>query len=164
MFVVDCIGKSGGLELFWNCIVDVSILFNNQNFIHMYINIADSNSSFYNTFIYGNPYYNERRVLWQKISRLKGHLSQPWSCVGDFNKILCHFEKQGGRKHNQSHIDAFSAVCKRNDLSELRLHGCRFTWSNNRENEHIKEKLNQWLDQSHPNCIIEPHSLNSKHK
>lgn len=47
MFVVDCIGRSGGLCLFWKSSVNVDILYSNNNVIHTFVTFINANKSFH---------------------------------------------------------------------------------------------------------------------
>ncbi|KAF7806998.1 putative N-acetyltransferase [Senna tora] len=101
-------------------------------------------------------------ILWKKeiqISRLYHPRNAPWCCVGYFNEILSQSEKEGVCLHSQNQIDVFRSFIDQNCLIDLPLKGCRFTWSNNREQGCVKEKIDRvlanrkWLNMF-PNAVI----------
>ena len=64
MFCVEADGFSGGLALFWNREI---VLKANQNFIHIVFYEKNGGSFWDGTFVYGNPNFQERRYLWDKL-------------------------------------------------------------------------------------------------
>lgn len=48
------------------------------------------------TFVYGPPSSHGKVEFWQLLNSLSPNCDETWFCVGDFNDILCHSEKQGG--------------------------------------------------------------------
>ncbi|KAI9105191.1 hypothetical protein K1719_022720 [Acacia pycnantha] len=58
---------------------------------------ASQNIKFLFTAVYGSPQKQYRRYIWQDLASLAKNISSPWILVGDFNAILHHNERQGGR-------------------------------------------------------------------
>ncbi|KAF7801558.1 reverse transcriptase [Senna tora] len=141
--VVESQRRSGGLALFWKNGVDVTISSSCANYIHTVLIIG--NSCFSATWTYGHPDFQHRRYLWDIISNLpKKHISY-WLCLGDFNEFLSQEEKEGLRLHSNSQIQLFRDFTDANHLIDVKLNGCRFTWSNNREEGCVKEKIDRLL-------------------
>lgn len=76
-----------------------------------------------------------------------------WLCMGDFNEILTHGEKQGGRTTLEWRLRDFREALVHNDLNDLGFRGHPYTWANNHEEPYnIRERLDRavsskgWLD------------------
>ena len=96
MFVVDSIGKSGGLALFWTEDAEVEI----QNYSHRHINAkvcsSPDKSQWKLTGFYGHPDPSKRMEAWNLLRHIARIEPMPWVCFGDFNEILSADEKYGG--------------------------------------------------------------------
>lgn len=108
MFTVEPVGLAGGLSLLWNSEVEVQILGASQNYIHASILYKKGARDFVCTFIYGNPTFQRRRNLWNKISSLQPLRGSAWCCVGDFNELFSQQEKDGLRPQQQIRMDLLS--------------------------------------------------------
>ncbi|KAF7824555.1 reverse transcriptase [Senna tora] len=153
---VDAIGRSGGLAVLWKKEINIHVIQQNKNFMHMKAKL--NNKEVLLTGVYGHPEAQQRRYVWDRVSRLNPRNGIPWACVGDFNEILSQNEKEGVRLHSQSQIEHFRSFVDRNGLLDVPLKGCRFTWCNNRVDGCVKEKIdrvlvsNEWMN-LFPNMI-----------
>jgi exonuclease III len=96
MFVVDSVGRSGGLALFWGEETCVTIQNFSQRHINGVIRISDSAMPWKFTGFYGHPDVAKRDEAWALL-RYLAHLDPiPWMCIGDFNEIVENSEKWGG--------------------------------------------------------------------
>ena len=59
--------------------------------------------------------------------------------LGDFNEILFHHEKEGGRPREQRHLQAFSDALADCALSDMGYVGDKFTWPRGR----IRKRLDR---------------------
>jgi exonuclease III len=88
MFVVDSVGRSGGLILLWRNKMDVSI----QNYSRRHINVVVTNGRLGNTWkfmgFYGHLDTAKRKEAWDLLRHLSHFQPLPWLCIGDFNEIL----------------------------------------------------------------------------
>lgn len=92
--VVNCVGRSGGLCLFWADSVDVSLL--SYSLFHIDVQIVTHQNTLWRlTGFYGHPEVNQRHHGWQLLRRLNSMSGLPWICIGDFNKIIDDSEKLG---------------------------------------------------------------------
>lgn len=144
-FVVDASGRSGGLALFWKNDVTVSVLSFCKNFIHTKVDINDSSFSGYVTGVYGDPIASLRKLVWNKISNLHVPRNKPWLCCGDFNSILSQDEKLGLRPSDNRCIELFRSFLDHNNLLDMELKGCKYTWCNNRESGLVQERIDRML-------------------
>lgn len=70
----------------------------------------------------------------------------PWCVIGDFNDLLSHNEKRGGRKQPQTLIDGFSDTVVDCGLYDLGFVGAKYTWERSRGTERwIQERLDRGL-------------------
>jgi ribonuclease HI len=144
MFVVDCVGKSGGLGLLWGEGVVVDI----QNYSHRHINsvVHDENRNIQWKFtgFYGHPETPKRHEAWALLKHLARIEPRPWMCIGDFNEIINGTEKLGGNERNQRQMRAFYQTLEECGLDDMGYHGPKFTWSNCQEGmDLIKERLDR---------------------
>ncbi|XP_059446325.1 uncharacterized protein LOC132177864 [Corylus avellana] len=144
VFVVDCVGKSGGLALFWKDDGVVEI----QNYSRRHINATIRSEygaqPWTLTGFYGNPDVSKRKESWNLLQHLRSLSCNKWMCVGDFNEILADSEKVGANKRPRWQIRAFQQAMEACQLYDLGFVGPKFTWSNKREEGHfIMERLDR---------------------
>lgn len=73
-------------------------------------------------------------------------VNKGWCIIGDFNEVLSHDEKVGGRCRVESQIALFCEVLQHGNLIDLGWKGCKFTWSNRHEDlSFTKERLDRAL-------------------
>jgi hypothetical protein len=97
-FVVDGHGKGGGLVLFWDDSLKISILSYGLHYIDTLIWDADHHAHWCGTFVYGEPRTHERSKMWELLRRLKPVSQAPWMLIGDFNEALWSFEHFSTRR------------------------------------------------------------------
>lgn len=145
-FSVDPRGLSGGLCLFWTGKVHIQIFQHSPNYIHSAISFVESKDEFDCSFIYGNPVFQQRRRLWSSILAFQEDKNRQWCCIGDFNEILDHFEKDGIRPYHHRRAELFRDFLNISGLMDMELKGCAFTWlSNPRDGVIIREKMDRIL-------------------
>jgi hypothetical protein len=144
MFVVDSVGKSGGLALFWMIEAGVEI----QNYSRRHINAkvcsSPNNPTWKLTGFYGHPDPSKRNEGWSLLRHIAGMDPIPWVCLGDFNEILSSDEKYGGRRRQMSLMENFQNILEDCGLSDLGFRGPKYTWNNGREGaDFTKERLDR---------------------
>jgi hypothetical protein len=146
LFVVDCVGKSGGLALLWGDEITVDV----QNYSHRHINgviktpTVDAQWKF--TGFYGHPDVTKRQESWDLLKVLKQFSPTPWICFGDFNEVISNEEKWGGSNRSSSQMRRFQVALEECELSDLVFRGPKYTWSNGRESrDYIKERLDRGM-------------------
>ena len=81
MFVVECVGKSDRLALFWENRWEVEV----QNFSHRHINCIVYNCDFDVKWklrgFYGHPDFAKRHKAWNLLKILARLPPTPWLCV-----------------------------------------------------------------------------------
>jgi len=137
-------GIAGGMAVFWNTEMEVEVEFSSQEMINMICSDYESNIKMRLSCIHAPNIYGERQQLWEKLRQLASSNTLPWVCMGDFNEILYYWEKRGRRMADKSRMQAFQNCINDCSLMEIDCKGCAFTWSNNREGDHlVQEKLDR---------------------
>lgn len=73
-WLIDPVGQSGGLALWWNDSVKVNILFSSPNVINTLVEAVELDSPRYISFIYGPPDEVDRNLCWQEIQRISNSI------------------------------------------------------------------------------------------
>lgn len=119
MFIVDCMGRSGGLALLWGDKVHMEI----QNFSQCHINGLVKNSEGEEPWkfigFYGHPEVPKQHEAWALLRYLARLTPIPWVCIGDFNEVVVQFEKWGGRGRPSSQMVAFQQTLEYCEFSDL---------------------------------------------
>lgn len=72
--------------------------------------------------------------------------NRPWCCMGDFNEMALHFEKDGIRPFDHYRAELFRNILTETGLMDMDLKGCKFTWVSNPRNRKVtREKLERVL-------------------
>jgi exonuclease III len=95
LFVVDPVGRSGGLALFWRNDVQLEIQNYSRRHINSLIKEGDRDSYWKLTSFYGHPDCTKRNESWALLRHLQQLHPSPWLVIGDFNEIVSQNEKFG---------------------------------------------------------------------
>jgi hypothetical protein len=139
-FVVEPIGRSGGLALLWKEEREVEIYNYSYRHINAIVKDGVGSSCWKFTSFYGLPVSSRRVESWDLLKHLKTHIPVPWLCVGDFNEILEPTEKRGAAVRGESQMDGFREALGECQLSELGFQRPKFTWSNRRDDDMFTTK------------------------
>ena len=131
-------GSSGGLVIFWNHNVQLSVLSQSPNLIDCKVSFNEV-SSFYFTFVYGHPVSSLRHYTWERLDRWGiNRRNKPWLLLGDWNEILGNHEKIGGRLRPAASFQTFRTLVRNLDLVDLKSVGNRFSWVGKRGDHHVQ--------------------------
>ncbi|XVF56363.1 hypothetical protein PTKIN_Ptkin06aG0114300 [Pterospermum kingtungense] len=106
-FVVDCVGRAGGLALLWNSNYQINLQTYSKYHIDVSVISKASGHSWRFTGFYGEPDQIKRHFSWDLLCQLSSASSLPWLIAGDFNEILSDVEKKGGCLRNANQMGAF---------------------------------------------------------
>ncbi|XP_042952171.1 uncharacterized protein LOC122289257 [Carya illinoinensis] len=151
--VVEAVGLKGGLIMMWDHMIEVEV----ENFsvwhISVWIKEPECAERWLLTGFYGQPDSSLREATWSLLSSLKPQSDRGWCVLGDFNEILAHDEKFGGKQRPERQMVRFREVLEEGGLFDLGWRGDKFTWSNKHEDETFtKERLDRavanskWMD------------------
>jgi hypothetical protein len=132
MFVVEPVGRSGGLALLWKEENELEIQNYSRRHINAIVTRAEEGVPWKLAGFYGNPDSTLRNESWSLLRHLKNFAPQPWLCVGDFNEITHQEEKTGDARRREGQMVAFRLALEDCYLTDLGYNGPRFTWSNKR--------------------------------
>jgi exonuclease III len=146
MFVVDNMGRSGGLALMWRSELSVEIQNYSRRHINATVQMAVNGQKWKLTGFYGHPDASKRIEAWNLLRHLHTLSLEAWLCVGDFNEIIDDSEKCGARPKPSWQMRNFVNTLVSCQLEDLGHWGARFTWSNmQHDGEFVKERLDRAL-------------------
>ncbi|XP_057248945.1 uncharacterized protein LOC125494827 [Beta vulgaris subsp. vulgaris] len=145
-FGVSCVGRAGGLCMFWK---EETISFRMMSFSQNYI-CGDVRSSgdvrWRFVGIYGWPEEENKHKTWALIKGLCDEYEGPIVFGGDFNEILSYDEKEGGASRERRAMVGFRNVMDDCSLGELRFVGQWHTWERGRSpKSRIRERLDRFI-------------------
>lgn len=130
----------------WNHEVTIEIGESLENMIDLICKDLESGVSMRITILHASTNFQERLDLWERLHLISSMNLMPWICVGDFNEVLYHWEKNGKWEEEYYRMDAFRDVLADCALMDVESKGCAFTWSNNRDEEAlVKKRLDRVL-------------------
>jgi hypothetical protein len=106
-FVVDGQGKGGGLVLIWDDAIQLNVLSYGMHYIDTLIWDGDHHASWHATFVYREPWAQDRHVTWELLERIKPVSSAPWLLIGDFNEVMWPFEHFSTRRRLEKQMMDF---------------------------------------------------------
>ncbi|XP_062093552.1 uncharacterized protein LOC133799565 [Humulus lupulus] len=123
----------GRILIIWRKVfVKVSVLEENNQFIHCLIKMTGHKHPFSVTFVYGRNTLEERKALWQGLSQIDRPVSS-WMILGDFNAIFTAKDRSGGKPVSKMELLDSSQWLVVNHLEALKSTGSFFTWTNNQD-------------------------------
>lgn len=137
-------GLSGGVIICWNNDI-VQFKPSVLNYQCLIGSVQEQNNCMWNLIaVYAKHSYVERREIWSILDRYLDD-GIPTIIGGDFNYICDPSDKKGGRPYKHS-TGAIEEMMERNDLTECKFSGPRFTWTNNKDKKRkIWERLDRVL-------------------
>ncbi|KAL9444583.1 hypothetical protein AB3S75_017718 [Citrus x aurantiifolia] len=143
LFVVERVGRSGGLALLWKAPSSVNLLKYAKNFINAEVEVPEL-GKWRLTGFYGCPESSRRRESWDLLRLLSGSSALPWVCIGDFNDLLAANEKRGRIAHPNWKLVGFQNAIADCQLIDLGVIGYQFTWERARGTDNwVEERLDR---------------------
>jgi hypothetical protein len=144
MFVVEKVGRSGGLILLWNAHTNVTIHNFSRRHINAIVTIGRNGTPWKFSGFYGHPVTAKRHESWGLLRHLSGLLPTPWLCMGDFNEIVSLSELKGSTTRARKQMEDFQNTLADCHLCDLGFNGPKYTWNNGREGAAFtKERLDR---------------------
>ena len=145
LFVVEPLGRSGGIALFWKASSKVRLIKFSRNFIDVEVEYQEL-GKWRMTGFYGFPESSRRRDSWNLLRTLSDVSSLPWVCIGDFNDLLAANEKRGKHKHPNWKLQGFKQAVSDSGLLDIGMEGYQFTWERSRGTDNwVEERLDRVL-------------------
>ncbi|KAL0298802.1 UNVERIFIED_CONTAM: hypothetical protein Sradi_6540000 [Sesamum radiatum] len=132
---------------FAKCGVDMQMIQDHEQFLHLKVNPGAPQEDIFCTFIYAKCYRNSRRLLWEELTSISNR-HDPWLVGGDFNVILHPNENQGGDMRRLGSIDDFNDMMIDTGLMDAGFEEDPFTWTNKRVWKRLDRVLysKEWTD------------------
>lgn len=132
------------MALFWSSRVQLSLVNYSQHHILMWIKDSGDNFLWLLIGLYGELNTNRRQKIWNLLKVLRPRNQSPWLIVGDFNEVLFHHEKSGGKLRPKKQMQDFKDTLDFYNIHDLGYKGDRCTWSNKYETDTFtKERLDR---------------------
>lgn len=97
-FVVEPIGRGGGLALMWRDDIYLEILNYSQRHISAWVIEEEDKMKWLMTVFNGHPKASKRHEAWNLLISLKPSNNQACCVIRDFNKIVTNDEKIGANQ------------------------------------------------------------------
>ncbi|XP_072087051.1 uncharacterized protein [Arachis hypogaea] len=142
--IVNPAGVAGGLLLAWKDSISVQIISSGEFFVAAEIKEVGSSE-------------------FEEFTTMSQHLKGKVVIAGDFNAITSQAEKEGGGQKSGTTIATFTNFIDSNELVDIGMVGCPFTWTNRRQREDfVKERLDRYLKTHKANSRKEIEDLQAK--
>jgi hypothetical protein len=128
---VDSVSLSGGLALFWDESIDVTLLSQGDGYIDVTIKEDLNAAPWRATFVYGEPRVEKRKEMWDLLRDLCGVWTGPWMLIGDFNETMWQYEHFSETPRPEQQMMDFREVLSHCDLHDLGFTGLPWTYNNN---------------------------------
>ena len=128
-------GRSGGLALFWDESLSVTVIDSCNCFIDVSVVDGGSGTSWRGTFVYGEPRVENRHRMWEHLCRLRAYSREPWMVCGDFNEALWQHEHLSRIERSEAQMVAFRDCLERCELEDLGFSGIPFTYNNGQDSD-----------------------------
>ncbi|XP_059450950.1 uncharacterized protein LOC132181728 [Corylus avellana] len=129
-FVVNNVGRSGGLALLWNEDIGVEIQNYSRRHIDAIVKLEGNGIEWKFTGFFGHPEVGKRQEAWSLLWHLSSFSPAAWLCVGDFNEVKEDAEKFGKVPKPRWQMEAFRETLNFCHLQDLGYSGAKYTWCN----------------------------------
>ena len=132
---------SGGLVCIWsNVLFEESCIRSGRRWVCVEGLLKDQSFRCAILVVYAPNLRNERRLLWEELLELRDAVTVPILAMGDFNEVFSTSERKGGSGCVGS-MEEFKNWVANMCLSDLHLHGRKFTWSRGNWSSRIDRML-----------------------
>jgi hypothetical protein len=128
---VDSVGLSGGLALFWDESINVTLLSQGEHYIDVTIKDEPNAAPWRATFVYGEPRVDKRKEMWDLLRDLYGAWDGPWMLIGDFNETMWQYEHFSETPRPERQMMDFREVLSHCDSHDLGFSSLPWTYNNN---------------------------------
>ncbi|XP_022030699.1 uncharacterized protein LOC110931622 [Helianthus annuus] len=136
----------------WNpAILDVMVLSETDQVMHLQIILKQSKKMFFCSVIYAANYYISRRDLWKQLSLHKNFVcNEPWVILGDFNSALNLEDKSMGCSSVSLSMKEFQECVDEIEMVDIKRTGIHFTWNQKpKKGIGLMKKIDRVMGNSH---------------
>lgn len=126
----SCIGKSGGIALFWDESLSVDLITISNKLIDVSVQESPSSPPWRISFIYGEPRAEDRHLTWELLHRIRLRSDKPWVIMGDFNEAMWQFEHFSEMRRSERRMEALRDVLEDCSMHDLGFSGLPWTYDN----------------------------------
>lgn len=137
VFVVNSIGRNGGLALLWSLEVELDIQNYSQRYINAVVKTNGEGEAWKFTGLYGYLEVAKRKESWTLLCHLGNLMPTAWLSIGDYNEIIEDSEKVRGNLKPRGQMEAFRGALEDCCLTNLGFLGPRYTWNNGQEGQNF---------------------------
>ncbi|XP_071917167.1 uncharacterized protein [Coffea arabica] len=146
VFVVDLVGRAGGLAVIWKQELRVKRVLLTSFTIELLIEDTEFGFDWWCICAYASSDAGIRKEQWNVIYRRSAMWGEHWAIMGDLNDITSNGEKWGGNLRAEVRFQDFNSFINNNELVDIGFEGVSWTWCNNWGNEgEVKERLDRIL-------------------
>jgi hypothetical protein len=121
----------GGVLIAWKCCSCQAIASRIDTYSASVLFAEQEGRNWWFTGVYG-PQRDDKKVLFlQELRNIRALCNGPWLLGGDFNLIYQAADKNNANI-DRAMMGRFRRFLDNNDLKEIPLLGCKYTWSNER--------------------------------
>ncbi|XP_022042210.1 uncharacterized protein LOC110944873 [Helianthus annuus] len=128
----SCCNRGTRIMIGWDAnLVDVMVLHQTDQVVHLQITFKLDRKSFFCSFVYAENHYNTRRELWNDLCKhnlFVGH--KPWVMLGDFNSILFLGDSLSGSSTSNIGTREFRECVNNIEMVDVNSSGLHYTWTN----------------------------------
>ncbi|XP_022003165.1 uncharacterized protein LOC110900588 [Helianthus annuus] len=127
----SCCNKGARIILGWDPVeVDVMVLAQSAQVLHVQINCKDNKRIFFCSLVYAANYYVHRQELWQNLRVHKAFIhDKPWVIMGDFNSALNLEDRSIGSSSVSPGMRDFNNCVKDIEVFDIKRTGFQYTWT-----------------------------------
>ncbi|KAL0449146.1 UNVERIFIED_CONTAM: putative mitochondrial protein [Sesamum latifolium] len=111
--------------------MDFTVLRNEEQFLHLQLQVPFSSDSILITVVYGKCDRVAREAIWDFMREVADQ-TKPWYIGGDFNSVVSISERSNGVYPSHHSIEEFSDTIFYCGLIDLGFEGSQFTWTDHR--------------------------------
>ncbi|XP_071918974.1 uncharacterized protein [Coffea arabica] len=146
LFVVDPIGRAGGLAVIWRKDLEVKRVLFTDFTIEWNVEGKGTEEDWWFVGIYASSSYQLREQQWKTIEHRTNIWGRNWILAGNMNDLLSSGEKWGRKQRSDRSFRIFRNFVNNNQLIDIGFEGIPWTWCNNWDEEgEVRERLDRIL-------------------
>ena len=146
LFVVDPIGRAGGLAVLWRRDLVVKRVLFTDFTIELNVEGKGTEEDWWFVGIYASSNDQLREQQWKTIEHRANIWGRNWILAGDMNDLLSSGEKWGGKQRSDRSFRIFRNFVNNNQLIDIEFEGIPWTWCNNWDEEgEVRERFDRIL-------------------
>ncbi|XP_031105341.1 uncharacterized protein LOC116010192 [Ipomoea triloba] len=134
---VEAVGFSGGIWVFWNSTLHVTVVHTHPQFVLLQVHRMNQ-APWHYAIVYGSPTQHLRRRLWSELTMAKRGITGPCLIARDFNSVVNQDETNNYSAFSSQRSSDFVHWIQSEGLVDLGFSGPRYTWTKGLSVGHAK--------------------------